>query len=472
MERDRIKTVRKLTEGISLSYLGLGFNKAWVFLALPSFALVAASGSLPQAEDSAFLTGLYDAAFVASALALALISLKASPAGLRRVALPLSTGAMTAASLLLLTAQTVPAHAFWLVPSAVVMGAVGVMGLAALWADFYAAFDPLRSALLNAGAVIVMSLVCYAVAESTYPRTVILMIVLALLSGLCLIASYAKLPDKTARDARKPCKVVFPYKAAAFIAAYSFAYGLSSSLAIGDPQQPLLRAIPAMIIVLLAFANARKFSIKTLYNIAFPLMVCGLLLIALMPGLPAALPPAILEISYSTMGIMLILISCSISYSLGASASWIFCILVAIQLATRAAGAAVSNALASSAGNGAFDQVITIAAIVLIIVASIAMLSEKSIFSHWGAARVDADDPLALPEHVRLRVESLTAAGMLTQREREVLRLMALKRTTAQMAQEMFVAEGTVKAHVQHIYQKLDVHTRKELRALLGVDDS
>lgn len=36
----------------------------------------------------------------------------------------------------------------------------------------------------------------------------------------------------------------------------------------------------------------------------------------------------------------------------------------------------------------------------------------------------------------------------------------------------MFIAESTVKVHVRHIYQKLDVHSRKELTRLLGVPDS
>ena len=68
---------------------------------------------------------------------------------------------------------------------------------------------------------------------------------------------------------------------------------------------------------------------------------------------------------------------------------------------------------------------------------------------------------------MKLRIEDLSTSYGLTQREIEVLHLLAQGKTNAQIGQDMFIAEGTVKAHVQHIYQKLDVHSRKELLALL-----
>ncbi|MFR3272808.1 MAG: LuxR C-terminal-related transcriptional regulator [Slackia sp.] len=40
------------------------------------------------------------------------------------------------------------------------------------------------------------------------------------------------------------------------------------------------------------------------------------------------------------------------------------------------------------------------------------------------------------------------------------------------MERELFIANGTAKAHVRHIYQKLDIHTRQELFDMLGVVDN
>jgi len=50
----------------------------------------------------------------------------------------------------------------------------------------------------------------------------------------------------------------------------------------------------------------------------------------------------------------------------------------------------------------------------------------------------------------------------LTERELQVLRLMSANLTSPQMAEELVVSVNTVRTHVQHIYQKLAVHSRYE----------
>jgi len=50
----------------------------------------------------------------------------------------------------------------------------------------------------------------------------------------------------------------------------------------------------------------------------------------------------------------------------------------------------------------------------------------------------------------------------LSPRELEVLHLMALGRTNQEIAQQLIVAPGTVKAHTATIYRKLDVANRTE----------
>jgi ATP/maltotriose-dependent transcriptional regulator MalT len=55
-----------------------------------------------------------------------------------------------------------------------------------------------------------------------------------------------------------------------------------------------------------------------------------------------------------------------------------------------------------------------------------------------------------------------TLVDPLSARELEVLRLLAAGRTNKQIAGELFVAEGTVKAHVAGVYRKLGPHSRAE----------
>jgi DNA-binding NarL/FixJ family response regulator len=53
-------------------------------------------------------------------------------------------------------------------------------------------------------------------------------------------------------------------------------------------------------------------------------------------------------------------------------------------------------------------------------------------------------------------------ANLLTEREIEVLRYLSQGFTTIQTGTEMFISENTVKTHIRHILEKLDVSNRAE----------
>ncbi len=53
--------------------------------------------------------------------------------------------------------------------------------------------------------------------------------------------------------------------------------------------------------------------------------------------------------------------------------------------------------------------------------------------------------------------------GDLSERELEVLRLVALGHTTPEIASQLYVSARTVEAHRSHIHQKLRLTTRAEL---------
>jgi LuxR family maltose regulon positive regulatory protein len=53
-------------------------------------------------------------------------------------------------------------------------------------------------------------------------------------------------------------------------------------------------------------------------------------------------------------------------------------------------------------------------------------------------------------------------AEPLSDRELEVLHIMAMGKTNREIARQLFIAPGTVKAHTASIYRKLDVTNRTE----------
>ena len=52
---------------------------------------------------------------------------------------------------------------------------------------------------------------------------------------------------------------------------------------------------------------------------------------------------------------------------------------------------------------------------------------------------------------------------MLTAREKEVLQLLILGKSNPQIAKELIISRDTVKAHIEHMFEKYEVHSRVEL---------
>lgn len=61
-----------------------------------------------------------------------------------------------------------------------------------------------------------------------------------------------------------------------------------------------------------------------------------------------------------------------------------------------------------------------------------------------------------------VRSGQLGTTNLLTDREAEVLRYLARGLTTSQTGMELFISENTVKTHIRHILEKLEVSNRAE----------
>jgi DNA-binding NarL/FixJ family response regulator len=88
---------------------------------------------------------------------------------------------------------------------------------------------------------------------------------------------------------------------------------------------------------------------------------------------------------------------------------------------------------------------------------SISAYIEKQTFDRAAFRRV--------VEETRSKNQSFSELNALTDREREVLDLLALGLTNKEIAEKLFITTNTVKRHLKAIFEKLDVHTRSAATA-------
>jgi len=77
-------------------------------------------------------------------------------------------------------------------------------------------------------------------------------------------------------------------------------------------------------------------------------------------------------------------------------------------------------------------------------------------------ASIERAVPQERPNHVLARLASLTP------REREILELVQLGLTNAEIARHLFISDGTVRKHVENAFRKLGVHSRTQAAGVLS----
>lgn len=374
------------------------------------------------------------------------------------------------------------------------LGSAGVVAFSSLWVNLYAKLNPVRATFLNVASIVLAQAFVFVSEDSSTGRMLVILAVLPLLSAGCAFASLRSCPDAGMRVERLGSNRFLPIRAVLFVAACSFAYRVASSeLAVLDERYA--SAIPAVLLLILLLVDTKKFSVASLFRMVFPLMLVGFLLVALLPDFLGRVAGTAFQAGYGAMSIMVVMLVCTVSYGSNTSGYWLFGMLAGTQFLSTSVGSLAGTHVVAVAGEGGYIA-LCIAAVVAVVLTGFAMMAEKDVFSLWGVGlgkgvqmlgssqreaggssgkEVDGGKDRGAFEtsgSIAIRINSLAASHGLTEREVEVVFLAVQGKTNSQIGQDMFISLGTVKAHMSHIYRKLDVHSRKELMALVGVRDA
>ena len=268
-----------------------------------------------------------------------------------------------------------------------------------------------------------------------------------------------------------------PWKAVLFMAAYAFAYGLMEgglyAGAFGPHSAPGTLAVGVLVFLGVAVRGGR-FDFGIIYRVALPLMVVALFLLPTLGHVQGMAASFCVSAGYTAQSVLIMLIMANICYRYGVSALWLFGIERSVRQVSMWLGRLVADGAQSFdvlGGNG--ELFISLLTVVAIVTATTILFSERDLSSRWGANFLaGGTDSAAMIRKQELadRCAEVARAYKLSTREEEVLLLLAQRKTVGIIERELFIANGTAKAHVRHIYQKLDIHTRQELFDLLGVE--
>ena len=455
---------------IPLFFLGLGVYRAWI-----EIVFVGSFVEFPTAVVAGH--DAFDLVMIVTMFACAAGAKRIGPLFGKRSAYVVAGASLTASTLGMFASIWVPGAADALAVPAVVLGGFGIALVILLWSELYGCLNPFRVALYYSASMIVAAFIIYGCRGLSLPWLGAAALALPALSLTTCAAGFRSLPPDELPQA-EPSKFSFPWKIVLLMAIYAFAYGLKESsmyqLTFG-PHSAFGTLAVAAVVFAGVIARGGKFDFGVIYRIALPLMVAAFLILPNVGALGQAASDFCASSSYTAFSILIMLIMANLCYRYGMSAVWLFGIERGVRALFSLFGRQTEQLLGAPAfGLAGSQAVVSGLVVILVVAATMILFSEKELSSRWGVSFLGegedaaADRAIVKKQELANRCQELARTYGLSPREEEVLLLLAQHKTVGSIERELFIANGTAKTHIRHIYRKLDVHSRDELVDLLG----
>lgn len=460
-----LKNLRRIDDMVQIvPYLfSLGCARAWMTLTFASPTAVFAPFNVDPHV-------LFDYVYVIAGVAVALLAHRVAPLQEHASAKALALGAMLASSACIIGASYAPEAAAVLQIIAALVGGCGFCLLLLLHSEALVPLGLVRIALYTAGSrfmAVPMVFFCEGLDDVRFNCA---LIVLPLVAVACVSYAYGTTPAED-RPSNMQTGFAFPWKPIALLSVFSFAYGLrSSQLAAGAGiHSSLSTALVMGVFFLVVYFFSHRFSISALIRSPLVLMVCGFVLIPLEGVFGPVVSSYLISMANTLMSLLMSLLLYDFSKRLGVAVV-VFMGFAKVSTLFSVWGNDCANLLARTPLAPQMQDAVIMAVVVLLVLCcTLILLSEKDITATWGihvSSPTGKDPAFSRDEFLTRRCDEVSRKGRLSPREDEILRLMAKGKSNLAMENELFIAPGTLKAHIQHIYVKLDIHSRKDLMAL------
>lgn len=245
-----------------------------------------------------------------------------------------------------------------------------------------------------------------------------------------------------------------PARLIAFVIIIPFAYGYCTSylnIWVSSIGLKIGFALPAVVIIVGLLLFYDKFNLSSIYWITCPLMIVGLLssfFLDLEPTVSKALITAALA-SVHFVAYMIVRVQ---SQEHARSPLFAFALTSALMMISTKTAKELEGLFAGTS----WEPFLIVALITAVVLSyGLLMIGQK------GTRPFDIRSMLSDKTERDYALHLAQDFG-LSKRETSVYALLLDERTIAEIAEELFIAPSTVRAHVSRIYEKFDVHSRQE----------
>ncbi len=443
--------------------LALGCARAWTSVTFAGTMTGLSSSALPHA--------CFDVGLCALSLVVALSARRMLPFFAQPWTLPVSFLCMLASSVCWLAQIALPVQTLSLGLAGAVLGGVGFATFLLLWSETLCGVSVVRIALYTSAGMLAGSAIAFFAAGMDPLREGTLVLALPCVAVGALVRSHATVPESGRQS--KTCPAFrHPWKLYALFGIWAFAYGLrTDQLASGAGMHSSLSTaiVSAGLFLFVLFVSDRT-GLAVIYRSPVLLIVCGFLLIPAEGLIGTTASSYLISMGYTLSSTLIALLLYDISKRLGIAIVALVSVKNALQVCVGA-GQATGRLVEGAFPAQSTDAILAAVVIAVVALSMVLLFSERELASKWGVtilAGKNLVERSADEEALEEACRKLSERYGLSPRESEILTLVAQGKTGREIAEGLYIAEGTCKAHTRHIYEKMGIHSRKELHAIVA----
>lgn len=345
---------------------------------------------------------------------------------------------------------------------------VGHCGLYVLCFEQFGCLSPRQLVVVLAGSTVVDVLLIAFVRSAGSSLLIATLILLPFVICFTYLFSFK---DIAAKDMPKdePTPMAPYLRIAGWLGIFGLVQGVSSILAQTPNMYDMLylgRLICAAIVLCAAVFFSKQFKLVYLYRVSMPLAVAGFIIMVLWGNSFPNMSTLCLGISSWTFYSVVLIVPCGVAYRMGKSTAWVCSAFMAVLTGLVWLGTQLELWFEALVQPGFAPMLPAGAVIVLLILAAVLLFKESDFSAQWNLINysVTAEEKEV---DTGERCDEIACKHNLSPQEKTVLLLVESGMSNNEISEELFIAPGTVRAHIGRIYKKLGVHSREELDELV-----